>query len=58
MFKGVPNEIIGMKWVKPWKFLIKRRERILIKKRERQRETERDRDRDRQRESNKLCNCP
>ena len=46
MFKGVPNEISGMKWVKPWKFLIKRRERILIKKRERQRDTETDRERE------------
>ena len=46
MFKGVPNEIIGMKWVKPWKFLIKRRENFNKK----ERETERDRDRDRQRE--------
>ena len=47
MFKGVPNEIIGMKWDKPWKFLIKRRERILIKKRERQRDTETETDRER-----------
>ena len=48
MFKGVPNEIIGMKWVKPWKFLIKRRENFNKKERERQRETETETDRERE----------
>ena len=48
MFKGVPNEIIGMKWVKPWKFLIKRRENFNKKERERDRERQRQRQTERE----------